>query len=427
MRENPFINAITQLRRVASPELLKLLSEPQRIVDVNFPVRMDDRRMRSFRGYRVQYNNWRGPYKGGIRFHPNVDLNEVKALAFWMMIKCAVVDIPFGGGKGGVVVDPKRLSEGELERLSRGYIRAIADVVGPQLDVPAPDVNTNSKIMGWMTDEYVRIQNSKFKIQNEKQLRATFTGKSIKDGGSQGREEATGLGGVTVLTTVLSKLNDKFQMTNDKLTVAVQGFGNVGYNVIKFLVEQGFKVVAVSDSRGGIHVPGGINPELTLECKKKNGYLAGCYCSGSVCDLSKGRPITQDALLELPVDILVPAALENVITKENASKIKAKIILEMANGPTTPEADEILRKKNITVIPDVLANSGGVLVSSFEWEQNMKEERWSKEDVNKKLKNKMEAATEAVWKASQRLKTTFRAAAFSVALERLEAIDKDTW
>jgi len=427
MRENPFINAITQLRRVASPELLKLLSEPQRIVDVNFPVRMDDRRMRSFHGYRVQYNNWRGPYKGGIRFHPNVDLNEVKALAFWMMIKCAVVDIPFGGGKGGVVVDPKRLSEGELERLSRGYIRAIADVVGPQLDVPAPDVNTNSKIMGWMTDEYVRIQNSKFKIQNEKQLRATFTGKSIKDGGSQGREEATGLGGVTVLTTVLSKLNDKFQMTNDKLTVAVQGFGNVGYNVIKFLVEQGFKVVAVSDSRGGIHVPGGINPELTLECKKKNGYLAGCYCSGSVCDLSKGRPITQDALLELPVDILVPAALENVITKENASKIKAKIILEMANGPTTPEADEILRKKNITVIPDVLANSGGVLVSSFEWEQNMKEERWSKEDVNKKLKNKMEAATEAVWKASQRLKTTFRAAAFSVALERLEAIDKDTW
>lgn len=413
MGENPFSNAITQLRKIASPELFRLLSEPARIVDVNFPVKMDDGSTTIFHGYRVQYNNWRGPYKGGIRFHPNVDLDEVKALAFWMTIKCALVDIPFGGGKGGVVVDPKKLSEGELERLSRGYVRAIADRIGPEIDVPAPDVNTNSKIMGWMLDEFM-------KGKHDEKLRATFTGKAIADGGSEGREEATGLGGVYVLQEILKKLNLPLK------TVAVQGFGNVGYHVTKLLVKQGFKVVAVSDSKGGIHVPGGVNPELTLECKKKNGYLAGCYCSGSVCDLSKGRPISQEALLELPVDILVPAALENVITKANASKIKAKIILEMANGPTTPEADEILHKNGVTVIPDVLANSGGVLVSSFEWEQNMKGERWSKEEVQKRLQTILQKETENIIKTSQRQKTDLRAAAFSLALQRLEAIDKDT-
>lgn len=418
MRENPFFNAVSQLRRVATPQILSLLSLPQRIIDVNVPLLLDDGSLKIFHGYRVQYNNWRGPYKGGIRFHPQVDLDEVKALALWMMIKCAVVDIPFGGGKGGVVVDPKKLSERELERLSRGYVRAIADVIGPELDVPAPDVNTNAKIMGWMVDEYM-------KGKHDEKLRATFTGKAIKDGGSEGREEATGLGGVYVLQSVLKKL--RFSPK----TVAVQGFGNVGYNVTKFLVEaglpagrQGFKVIAVSDSRGGIHVPDGVNPELTLECKKKNGYLAGCYCSGSVCDLSKGRPILQEALLELPVDILVPAALENVITKENASKIKAKIILEMANGPTTPDADEILQKRGVVVIPDVLANSGGVTVSGFEWEQNMKGEHWSKDEVNTKLKKSMEKATDAVWKASQRLNVTLRAAAFSVALERITNAQK---
>lgn len=409
MRENPFSNAISQLRRVATPQILSLLSLPQRIIDVNVPVRMDDGSLKIFHGYRVQYNNWRGPYKGGIRFHPQVDEGEVKALAFWMMIKCAVVDIPFGGAKGGVVVDPKKLSERELERLSRGYVRAIADCLGPQLDVPAPDVNTNSKIMGWMLDEYM-------KGKHDEKLRATFTGKAIADGGSEGREEATGLGGVYVLQTVLKKLGAQLK------TVAVQGFGNVGYNVTKFLVKKGFKVIAVSDSKGGIHVPDGVNPELTLDCKKKNGYLAGCYCSGSVCDLSKGRPISQEALLELPVDILVPAALENVITKDNASKIKAKIILEMANGPTTPEADEILEKRSVVVIPDVLANSGGVLVSSFEWEQNMKGKYWTKDQVNEKLKNKMQQATNNVLETSHEKNVPLRTAAFQLAVERL-AID----
>lgn len=442
---------------------LEIFKQPQREVHVNIPVQMDDESIRIFQGYRVQYNNARGPYKGGIRYHPSVDLDEVKALAFWMTIKCAVVDIPFGGGKGGIVVDPKALSEAELERVSRAYVRAIADVIGPTLDVPAPDVNTNGKIMGWMMDEFIKVKRAEFFkfAQGDKnfldpllatvpqsidhdsvklgkrsakilspfalhRLRATFTGKLIADGGSEGREEATGLGGLYVLQTILSKLNLQpttylpcRQAGNSQPTAAVMGFGNVGYNVTKFLVENRFTVVAVSDSRGGIYVPDGVNPELTLECKKKNGFLAGCYCSGSVCDLNKGRPITQEELLELPVDILVPAALEGVITKENAEKIKAKVILEMANGPTTPEADALLYRKGITVIPDVLSNSGGVTVSAFEWEQNLNGEHWTKEEVNKKLKQKLENAVDAVWDVSQNLDTDFRTAAFTVALERI--------
>ncbi|MBI4065559.1 Glu/Leu/Phe/Val dehydrogenase [Candidatus Gottesmanbacteria bacterium] len=454
MKDNPFEHAMEQLAKAklllksqilprkdsgqADPndqkrleQKLEILKQPQRILNVTIPVHMDDGSLQIFQGYRVQYNNARGPYKGGIRFHPQVDLNEVKALAFWMTIKAAVVDIPFGGGKGGVIVDPKKLSEKELEALSRGYARAIADSIGPDRDVPAPDVNTNGMIMGWMTDEYVRVQSSKFKVQSKEigKLKATFTGKSIKDGGSEGREEATGLGGLYVLRAVLAKMR---QATRDKkqekLTAAVMGFGNVGYNMTKFLVEAGIKVVAVSDSHGAIYVPDGVNPQLTLECKRKNGYLAGCYCSGSVCDLSKGRPISNDALLELPVDILVPAALENVITKENASKIQAKVVLEMANGPTTPEADAILFKKGVTVIPDILSNSGGVTVSAFEWMQNLKNEHWTKEQVNKKLKNKMERATSSVWDAAQTHKTdlrdapagtSLRTAAFVVALKRV--------
>ncbi len=420
MNNNPFMNALEQLgkagrvlkekgkRKTEKGELektLQMLRQPQREVHVNIPVLMDDGFLRIFQGYRVQYNNARGPYKGGIRFHPNVDLSEVKALAFWMTMKCAVAGLPLGGSKGGVVVDPKELSVGELERLSRGYARAISDVIGPDKDVPAPDVNTNSTIIDWMSDEFAK---------GDKKLLATFTGKSIINGGSEGREEATGLGGLYVLQAVLGKLRRQ-----EKMTVAVMGFGNVGYNMVKFLVDAGFTVVAVSDSRGGIHVPSGVNPELTLVCKKKNGFLAGCYCSGSVCDLSKGSPISQEKLLELPVDILIPAALENVITKENAAKIQAKVVLEMANGPTTPEADEILAKRGITVIPDVLANSGGVTVSAFEWEQNLKGEHWTKEEVNRKLKKKMEEATEAVWEASKRFRTDLRTSAFCVALERI--------
>jgi glutamate dehydrogenase/leucine dehydrogenase len=427
---NPFESAMAQLAKAAKlfPKkdaslLLTLLSQPQRILDVAIPVGMDDGSTKIFQGYRVQFNNACGPYKGGIRFHHDVNIDEVKALSFWMTIKCSVANLPMGGGKGGIIVDPKTLSARELERMSRGYARAIADCIGPRLDVPAPDVNTNGVIMGWMLDEYLKIKSEKLKVKSDekKKLRATFTGKLIKDGGSEGREEATGLGGLYVLETILKH----HKLAGKKLTAAVQGFGNVGYNVAKFLIDAGIKVVAVSDSKGGIHVPDGINPGLTLECKKKHGYLAGCYCSGSVCDLKKGKTITNAQLLELPVDILVPSALENVLTRENANRIKAKVVLEMANGPTAPEADTILYKRGIPVIPDVLSNSGGVSVSVFEWEQNLKGEHWTKEAVNKKLKTKMEKEATNVWLASKKYKTDLRTAAYFVALTRiLKAVDK---
>jgi len=308
------------------------------------------------------------------------------------------------GGKGGVIVDPKTLSVGELERLSRGYAHAIADCIGIDKDVPAPDVNTTGQIMGWMVDEYIAITNAKNQMTNEEKLslRGTFTGKKIEDGGSEGREEATGLGGLYVLQAVLEMLG-----LTGKLTAAVQGFGNVGYNVAKFLVEAGITVVAVSDSKGGIYVEGGLDPVLTLEQKKKTGALGG------------GKAISNAELLELPVDILVPSALESVITKENAGNIMAKVILEMANGPTTPEADELLYKKGIVVIPDILANSGGVTVSCFEWMQNLKNEKWNKADVNTKLKTQMGLSAKVVWNAGKKYSTDLRVAAFIVALERI--------
>jgi glutamate dehydrogenase (NADP+) len=425
---NPFENAMTQLdeakailtKTTASKILahkIEILHHPKRILNVTIPVVMDDGTLKIFQGYRVQFNDARGPFKGGIRFHPQVSLDEVKALSFWMAIKCAVADLPLGGGKGGIIVDPKTLSSGELERLSRGYARVIADCVGPTQDVPAPDVNTNGVIMGWMLDEFIKAKSKhqKFTAAEKKKLRSTFTGKLIKDGGSEGREEATGLGGLYVLQAMLSKM----KLKSKGLTVAVQGFGNVGYNMAKFLHEAGFTVVAVSDSKGGIYVPEGLDPATTLACKKKTGMLAGCYCHGSVCDVKKGKQISNNELLELPVDILVPAALENVLTKENAKKIKAKIVLEMANGPTTPEADDILYGRGIPVIPDVLSNSGGVTVSCFEWMQNLKGQKWTKSDVNHKLKVKMEKAATDVWGMSLKKKTHLRHAAFVVAIERI--------
>lgn len=425
--QNPYKNALVQLDKASTLvrdshptdiEELTVLQHPQRYIEVTIPVVMDNGSLQVFTGYRVQYNNARGPFKGGIRFHQQVSLDEVKALSFWMAMKCAVADVPLGGGKGGVVVDPKILSAGELERLSRGYARAIADVIGPDKDVPAPDVNTNGQIMGWMVDEYIKVQKDRLgntiSSKNLNQLKATFTGKLLSDGGSEGREEATGLGGLYVLQSMLAKMAKK-----DSLTAAVQGFGNVGYNVARFLVQAGIKVVAVSDSRGGIYVPDGVNPELTLECKKKHGYLAGCYCSGSVCDLSKGKQITNEELLELDVDILVPSALENVITQENADRVKASIVLEMANGPTTPEADDMLFARGVVVIPDILANSGGVTVSCFEWMQNRASEHWTKEEVNKKLKEKMDHATTTIWDKAKLLKRDMRTAAFVVAVERI--------
>jgi len=396
------------------PEILEIISTPERVFTVNFPVKMDSGEIRVFEGYRVQHNSALGPYKGGIRYHPDVDLEEVKTLAFLMAIKCAVANLPFGGGKGGIKVAPKTLSEGELERLSRGYVRAIADVIGPYKDVPAPDVNTNSKIMGWMTDAYAsecKMKNVKLK-KNE--ILATFTGKPLEMGGSEGREEATGRGGVYVLQAVLQKTKDKRQKT-----IAVQGFGNVGYNVAKFLFEAGFKIIGLSDSQGGIYFEDGFDPTKTIACKLAKGKIAECYCAGSVIDGKCGVRIANERLLELPVDILVPAALENVINSDNASKIKAKVILEMANGAITSEANKILANRGITVIPDILANSGGVTVSYFEWKQNLEDAHWTRDEVNKNLKEKMVRALGEVWETAQRYKVDLRTGAYILAIDRI--------
>ena len=412
MDTNPWLRAQRQLKKVSKkvtlpPLLLAELSQPHRIIRVSLPMTMDNGQVKVFEGYRVQHNNILGPYKGGLRYHPNVSMDEVQALAFWMSMKCAVVDIPFGGGKGGITVNPKELSEKELERLSKLFINRLGTTIGPTIDVPAPDVNTNPQIMSWMTDEYSRLVGKK--------TPAVITGKPLLKGGSQGRTEATGLGGSYVLLELL-----RLMKKNPKnMTVAVQGFGNVGYYIASFLTKAGMKVVAVSDSKEGIYVAEGLNPEMTLECKKKKGYLSGCYCVGSVCDLNKGRKITNDELLQLPVDILVPAALENVITGENVKNIKAKIILEMANGPVTDDADLALQQKGTIVIPDILANSGGVATSYYEWYQNMHRQKWSKEKVFKKLKTQMQKVTGEVWKDLKKQKVTMRDAAYIVALQRI--------
>ncbi|RJO59450.1 Glu/Leu/Phe/Val dehydrogenase [Candidatus Parcubacteria bacterium] len=418
MASDPFSNAMAQLAQALKfleiePQILEILKKPQRILEAEIPVKMDNGITKNFSAYRVQYNDARGPFKGGIRFHPHTDLVEVKALAFWMAIKCAVVDIPFGGGKGGVTVDPKKLSSRELEALSRGWVRAFFEYLGPQKDVPAPDVYTNPTIMGWMTDEFSKLAG--------KWRPAAFTGKPEDMGGSAGRTEATGHGGYLVVDALAEKL----KLEKNKTTVAVQGFGNVGYYIAKKLHDAGFCVVAVSDSQGGIldkrnH---GMDPENIMHAKKAKGLIDGCYCVGTVCDCENYQKISNAELLELEVDILIPAALENVITLEVAKKIKAKAIVEMANGPTTPEADEILKARQIPVVPDVLANAGGVTVSYFEWLQNNRDEVWTAEEVLAKLKPIIENAFEKIWAMSQAKKVGLRTAAFVLALTRIiEAI-----
>jgi glutamate dehydrogenase (NADP+) len=390
-------------------ELFKILEKPQREIKVYLPLKRDNGEVEIFEGYRIQHNNFLGPYKGGIRYFPEVNEDEIKTLAFLMTIKCALVNLPLGGAKGGIKVDSKKLSEKEIEDLSREYVRKIYDFIGPEKDIPAPDVNTNAKIMDWMTDEYLKISNSK-----DLKLKATFTGKSIENGGSEGRESATGKGGETILERFIEKIGLK-----KPLTVAIQGFGNVGYNLAKFLYQKGYKLVALSDSKGGIYSKEGFNPELVMECKKEKGMIAGCYCVGSVCDIRLGRDISNEELLELDVDILVPAALENVINEKNAEKIKAKIILEMANNPLTESADEILNKKGVIIIPDILANSGGVIVSYFEMLQNLNNEKWSKEKVFEELEKYLSKAFGEVWQIKEKLNVDLRKASFILALQRI--------
>lgn len=427
MENNPWYRAQGELEKIAKqlnlpPLLLARLREPDRVLIVSLPLLKDDGTVLRLTGYRSHHNHILGPYKGGLRFHQNVTLDEVKALSFWMTMKCAVIDIPFGGGKGGITVDPKHLSERELKSLSKLFIKRLAPVIGPALDVPAPDVNTNPKIMNWMIEE---IKNEKIKMKNdikENELLATITGKPVSKGGSLGRTEATGLGGTYALLTALKKLGKKPK----DITVAVQGFGNVGYYAAYFLKKAGCNIIAVSDSKEGVYVEKGLDPKTTLNCKKEKGFLSGCYCIGSVCDLGNGRPITNKELLELPVDVLIPAALENVITQENAPQINAKIILEMANGPITKEADEILHKKGAIIIPDILANSGGVCVSYFEWYQNMHNEKWTKQEVFDKLQEKMEHATHEVFAMQKKYRGTLRDAAYILALERIKKAWKKT-
>jgi len=437
--QNLIIKTAKNLR--LKDEVIKRIIEPEMIHEFNFPVRMDDGSFKLFKGWRVQHNSLLGPYKGGIRFHPQTSREEVQALATLMTIKCAVAGLPYGGAKGGVVVDPKKLSSAELERLSREYVKKIAHFIGEDIDVPAPDVNTNPKIIAWMIDEYQKIKGYK--------SRATFTGKPVSMGGSLGRTEATGRGGVIVLKALLSKLNPKSEAQNLKqeslefrnfnlefprLTIGIQGFGNVGYYFAKIAAEEGFSVVAVSDSKGAI-IKGHSSKKtvfkkdslylepldipLVMECKKKKGTLAGCYCAGGVCDVNGGKLIENGELLELPVDILVPAALENVINEKNMKKIKAKIIIEMANGPVTEEAYEYLTKNGVIIVPDVLANSGGVTVSYLEWVQNKAGYYWSEEEVNSKLEVMMRQAFEAIWKKATEKKIPLKQAAFEVAIEKI--------
>jgi glutamate dehydrogenase/leucine dehydrogenase len=346
----------------------------------------------------VEYNNALGPYKGGIRYHPDVEINEVKTLAFWMVLKCAVVGIPMGGGKGGITVDPKILSKRELERLSRGWVQKLADILGPHKDVPAPDVNTTPEIMAWMADEFEKITGDKTK--------ATFTGKPIENGGSQGRGQATGLGGFYVFDSLRAQIG-----LPEKCKVVIQGFGNVGGNAARVFAENGHTVIAVSDSKSAIMKEDGLDLEK-VETHKKN--------TGGLKDFPGAKNITNAELLELPCDLLIPAAFENVITGANANNIKAKAILELANGPISPEADEILFKKGIPVVPDILANSGGVTVSYFEWEQNLKNEHWTEKEVFGKLLPLMNDTAQKIFKKAEEYKTHLRMGAFILALERIK-------
>jgi len=381
-----------------SPEVLERLSRPHYVLQVSIPVRMDDGSLRVFEGYRVRYDDSRGPAKGGIRYHPDVNLSEVKALGFWMAFKCAVVGIPFGGGKGGIVVNPKELSNMELERLSRGFIQQIADFIGPDLDVPAPDVYTNPTIMGWMMDEYSKITRT--------HSPAIITGKPISLGGSLGRDDATGRGGYYCI----KELEKRKGWSPNGINVAIQGFGNAGQHVARLLHADGYQIVAVSDSEGGVYREEGHNIPALMRTKQMSGRL-----------LTEGQIITNAELLELPVDILIPAALENQITRHNASRIKAKTIVELANGPTTSEADKVLHKRGALVVPDILANAGGVTVSYFEWVQNRAGFYWTEEEVHDRLYSIMSSSFSAVYDLAQRESLDMRTAAYAHALSRIGA------
>jgi glutamate dehydrogenase (NAD(P)+) len=385
------------------PGIWKVLTHPKRQITVSCPIQLDNGEIEVFTGYRVQYNITLGPAKGGIRYHPGVTLDEVTALAAWMTWKCAVAHVPFGGGKGGIIVDPNKLSRRELEALTRRYVAEIVDAIGPEKDVPAPDVNTNDQIMAWVMDTY--------SMHVGHTSTAVVTGKPIEMGGSLGRREATGRG-VMIVTREAAK-HLKLEITG--ATVAVQGFGNVGSISADLLSKIGAKIVAVTDWKGGVYNKNGLDITKMLDYARQHRSIDG---------FPGGESLDNAALFELPVDVLIPAALENQITMENAPKIKAKIIAEGANGPTTPDAHKHLHERGVFVIPDILANAGGVTTSYFEWVQDRHGYFWEEDEVNKRLENKMVEAFTDVLSTSQRYKTDMRTAAYIVAISRVATVTK---
>jgi len=381
-----------------SREELDLLDMPRRSFIVHFPVRMDTGKIKMFVGFRVQYNDARGPAKGGIRFHPDLTLDHVRDLSFLMALKCAVVNIPFGGSKGGVVVNPKGLSRNELEQVTRGYIRAIANHIGPFIDIPAPDVYTDEKIMVWILDEYERIKGE--------HVFAVVTGKPVELGGSKARSYSTSLGGIYVLEEAMKRMDmDKFEVS-----IAVQGFGNVGENAARILYEKGYKVIAVSDSKGGIINKDGLDIKAVMEHKGR---------TGSVVDFEGSTNITNEELLTCECDILIPAALSDQLNKDNAQNVRAKIVLELANAPTTKEADDIFFDKKIILIPDALANAGGVVVSYFEWIQNLNNDYWEEDKVLERLKKTMITAFNEVRLLCDEKSCRMRKSAYQLAIKRI--------
>ncbi|TRU90583.1 MAG: Glu/Leu/Phe/Val dehydrogenase [Microcystis novacekii Mn_MB_F_20050700_S1] len=417
MSKSLFTDASSRLERALkyvsiSDDAIERLKYPKASLSISIPVRMDNGTLRIFQGYRVRYDDTRGPGKGGVRYHPNVSIDEVQSLAFWMTFKCALLDLPFGGAKGGITLNPKELSKAELERLSRGYIEGIADFIGPDVDILAPDVYTNEMIMGWMMDQYSIIQ--------RKISPAVVTGKPLTMGGSRGRDTATGTGAFHVIHSLLPKLDKKPANT----TVAVQGFGNAGAVVADLLAKAGYQVVAVSDSQGGIYREKGLDIASIRQYKQEHRGITAIYCQDSVCHIVEHEAITNEELLALDVDVLIPAALENQITAANADRVRAKYIFEVANGPTTSEADRILDSKGILVFPDILVNAGGVTVSYFEWVQNRSGLYWQLNEINERLKERMVTEAEKVWSFAQEFDISLRTAAYAHAIDRLgEALD----
>ncbi|MDP8910693.1 MAG: Glu/Leu/Phe/Val dehydrogenase [Actinomycetota bacterium] len=403
LRENPFEIARDQLRRVAhtfgiDSNLVNVLQECKKAVSVSIPVSMDDGTTRAFEGYRVTHNIARGPSKGGIRYHPDVTLDEVKALSMWMTWKSALMGIPFGGAKGGVVCDPKSLSERELQRLTRRFTTEIINEIGPEKDIPAPDVGTDSRVMAWIFDTY--------SMNKGHSVLGVVTGKPLTIGGSLGREEATARGALYCIREAVGKLHLRIA----DLRVAVQGFGNVGSYLAKFLMEDGAKVIAISDSSGGLHNANGIDVNAAIAYKEENGRLEG---------MRGADALTNDELLYLDCDILAPCALEQVITGENADKVRARIVCEGANGPVTPAGDEILEDRGVLILPDILANGGGVVVSYFEWVQGLQEYFWKESEVNAKLNDIISRAFSETWATTERRRTSMRLAAYGIAVERV--------